>query len=147
MADADRRLVAAHEAGRQPVSQPIRGHPEHLDISRPKADLLTELAEHRLLEGLAEADTPLRELPSLAADTLAEEHAAAFLHQHDADVGAEAVAVDMVAHARVAWRLRRSSRYSRPCRISAVKATSSWASTARRSDSTARANASKDSAP
>src|SRR4029077_19726976 len=93
---AHRLLVAPHVACRQAVAQPALGLTDELHLLLLDADLLLELAVQRLLEGLTAPQAPLRELPA-AAGTPAEEHLG-IPHEHDTDVGAEAVRVDDVVH-------------------------------------------------
>ncbi|MNC87527.1 hypothetical protein D3C83_32570 [compost metagenome] len=59
-----------------------------------QADLLLELAEHRLLRRLARLDAALRELPGVLVHPLAPEHVVVRVQQEDADVGTVAVSIE-----------------------------------------------------
>src|SRR6478672_2878131 len=94
---AQRLLVAPHVARRQAVAQPALGLPDELHVRLRDADLLVQFAKQRLLERLPAAQPALRELPALAPGAPPEKDLRA-LHQDDADVGAETIRVDDVAH-------------------------------------------------
>jgi len=65
---------------------------------RVQADLLPQLAEHRFLRQLARTHAPLRKLPAAAAGATADEQAPVRVHQDDAHIGPEPVAINNVAH-------------------------------------------------
>ena len=110
LTDAQRQLVVTDELARQTVAQPTARHTEHFDLRRLQADFFEQLTVHRLLGALAAPNATLRKLPTFAAGATTEKHAPEIVAQHDADVGAKTLVVDVVGHARVACRLRRSSR-------------------------------------
>ena len=61
-------------------------------------DFLVQFAEERVLGPLIALHATLRKLPAAAVAPTAEEQLAAVAHQDDADIGAKALAVDVVAH-------------------------------------------------
>jgi hypothetical protein len=64
-----------------------------------EADLLLELAEHRLQRGLAVLDAALRKLPGVLMDSLAPEHLVSLVGKDDADIRTVAF---LVEHGRTA---------------------------------------------
>jgi hypothetical protein len=98
LADADRPVVLADIAARQPVSQPAARRAEHADILVRQPDLLLELAEHRFPGALALQNPALRKLPAGAAGPPGPEDAARVVREDDADVGPEAVLVYAILH-------------------------------------------------
>ena len=83
---------------RQAVTQPVTRPGDEFDVVAFEADLLVQFAEQRVVGQLVMPDPALRELPATAIATSAQKQGAVCPHQHDADVGAEALAVDVVAH-------------------------------------------------
>jgi hypothetical protein len=63
-------------------------------VLRPQADLLAELAEHRVLRGLAVLDAALRKLPGVLVHPLAPEHLIAQVCDDDAYIGPVTVPVE-----------------------------------------------------
>src|SRR5208282_4440118 len=98
LADAQRQLIGADEALRQAVAQPVLGAGENVDVSRDQPDLLLQLPVKRGLGLLATTHAALGELPAAPAAAAAEKQTPVGVHQHDADVGPEPVAVDHVTH-------------------------------------------------
>src|SRR5271170_979947 len=63
---------------------------------RFQADFLPEFAKQRRLDLFAAIDSALRKLPAAAPEAAAQEHFARPAGQHDADVGAKTVSVDVI---------------------------------------------------
>jgi hypothetical protein len=89
---------------RQPVAQPVLGDRQHVDIPRLQPDFFVQLAVERIFGRFAATHAALGKLPPTAVAATAEQYVAAVPHQHDADVGAKPLTVDVVAHCRVKCR-------------------------------------------
>src|SRR3954470_10945663 len=76
------------------VAQPFAGPAEDAHMRPLQADLLLELAEHRLEGRLAVLDAALRKLPCVLMDTLAPEHLVPAVGEDDADVRTVAFLVE-----------------------------------------------------
>src|SRR5207253_9931263 len=85
--------LPADVPARHLVAQPAAGAGNNPHMFGHQADLLVQLAEHRLLGCFAAVDAPLRELPGVGAYPLAPEHLVLLVEQDDADVGPKAVPV------------------------------------------------------
>src|SRR5260370_25344015 len=97
LADAHRMLIAPDVARRQPVTQPAVRVTDEFHAQLGETNLFIELAVQGLLGRLSGAHSALGKLPAAPAGAAAEEHLIA-LHQHDADVAAQTVRIDDVAH-------------------------------------------------
>jgi hypothetical protein len=98
LADAERAAAAPHVLARQAVTQPAARAREQFDVGRSEPDLLVEFAKQRLFGMLVAPHAPLWELPAAPVTPTTQEQLAAVAHQDDADVGAEALVVDVVGH-------------------------------------------------
>ena len=96
--DAHRMLIPANVAGGETVPQPAGGAADKFDVISRHSDFFVELAVGRVFEPLADAHTALRKLPTPAAGTASEKNIPLAAHQDDANVRAEAVCVNDVAH-------------------------------------------------
>ena len=97
LAEKMRCRVLAAQMARQSVAQPAPGLGADFDGRLGKADLLVQLAEQRVLRGLAFEDAPLRELPRIVtANSASPKQSAGVVLDDDADIGPETVAVDVV---------------------------------------------------
>jgi hypothetical protein len=80
------------------VAQPFARAAEDAHVVALQADLLFQLAIHRLQRGLAVLDAALRKLPGVLIDPLAPEHLVALVGKHDADVRTVAFLVQHGLH-------------------------------------------------
>src|SRR6266850_2421803 len=81
------------------VAQPVARATEDADMRALQADLLLELAVHRLHRRLAGIDAALRKLPGMLVDALAPEDFVPLVRKDDADVRTVAF---LVEHGRAA---------------------------------------------
>jgi len=90
--------VTTHVFRGKPVVHPTGRLANEIDILRREPDLFIQLAIRGFCEGLARANSALRELPAPAAYLPPEKYLALAMHQNDADVCAKAFGVDDIAH-------------------------------------------------
>jgi hypothetical protein len=83
---------------RQAVPEPIARATEHRDVVRLQTDLLAKLAVQGRFRRLVAPHATLRELPAAAVASAAEKDFSVATHQYDADIRAEALIVDEIAH-------------------------------------------------
>src|SRR5258706_12081912 len=76
------------------VAQPVAGAAEDAHVRGLEADLLLELAVHRLFRRFARFDASLGELPRVLVDSLAPEQVVVGVQEQDAHVGTVAVSVE-----------------------------------------------------
>src|SRR3989454_10396326 len=76
------------------IAQPVARATEDADMRALQADLLLELAVHRLHRRLAMVDAALRKLPGVLIDALAPEDFVALVGKDDADVRTVAFLVE-----------------------------------------------------
>src|SRR5690606_41363377 len=85
--------LAPDPVGRHVVAQPVAGTTDDPHMLATQADLLVQLAVHRLLGRFPALDTALRKLPGMLARTLAPENLVLLIDQNEPGVGAIAVAI------------------------------------------------------
>ena len=125
------------------IEQRQRHEIEAVGVAQPGDDAIEQFAQRMRAQQLDLARLGLAQQQLVALDLVGERAQPVAQFFRGTRVGIARGAV----HARRSVTERRSSRYSRPRRMSAAKASKSCESTAERSRSTACASASSDSAP
>ncbi len=94
LADAKRVAVAANEAVRKPVAEPVAGHAKDFHLIRLEAHFLAQFPVHGLFGRFVVLDAALGELPRILAHAPAPEKAPFLVAEDDAHVGAKTVPID-----------------------------------------------------
>src|SRR5690606_28355834 len=81
------------QVGRQAVAQPLAGPGHNLDVARPQADFLAQLAEGGRLRRFVPLYATLGKLPGILTDAFRPQHLALIVEDDEPDVGPEAIRI------------------------------------------------------